>query len=190
MSSRPSRDGRSGIEEPGAAETVDPLAGSYYLESLTDRMEQGFARYLETIEGMGGMVEAVKRSYPQREIADAAFEYQQKLEKGEKHVVGVTSHTATVGGVKITEPAADLAVALAVASAARDFAVPADLIALGEVGLAGEVRRVSGVKRRLAEAARLGIRRALVPTNSGPYPDGINVTEVTTVAEAIARANG
>ena len=98
-------------------------------------------------------------------------------------------HTATVGGVKIAEPAADLAVALAVASAARDFAIPADLIAIGEVGLAGEVRRVNGVKRRVAEAARLGLKRAIVPADSGPYPEGINVIEVTSVAEAIARSH-
>lgn len=99
-------------------------------------------------------------------------------------------HTATVGGVKISEPAADLAVALAVASAARDFTISPQLIALGEVGLAGEVRRVSGLKRRLSEAARLGIKSALVPADSGPYPEGLRVIEVATVAQAIALAAG
>ena len=73
---------------------------------------------------------------------------------------------ATVGGVRIAEPAADLAVALAVASAARDVPLPTDLIAVGEVGLAGEVRPVSSAPRRLAEAARLGFRRALVPVGA------------------------
>src|SRR5205814_7463600 len=62
--------------ETGAADTVDPLAGSYYLEHLTQRMEQGFDRYLREIEGMGGMVEAVERGYPQREITDASFRFQ------------------------------------------------------------------------------------------------------------------
>ena len=76
-------------------------------------------------------------------------------------------YTATVGGMRITEPAADLAVALAVASARRDVALPPDLVVLGEVGLAGEVRRVTGVDRRLAEAARLGFTTALVPPDSG-----------------------
>jgi DNA repair protein RadA/Sms len=81
--------------------------------------------------------------------------------------------TATVGGMKIHEPSADLAVALAVASAARDIALPPDVVVLGEVGLAGEVRRVAGVKARLAEAARLGFTKALVPPDSGVIPPGI-----------------
>lgn len=94
-------------------------------------------------------------------------------------------HTATVGGMRITEPATDLAIALAVASAARDFAIPADLIAIGEVGLAGEIRRVTNLRQRLNEASRLGIKRALVPSDSGPYPSGLDVREVSGLAEAI-----
>jgi DNA repair protein RadA/Sms len=70
---------------------------------------------------------------------------------------------ATAGGVRLTEPAADLAVCLALASAARNWHVPADLGAFGEVGLGGEVRPVPQLDRRLAEAARLGFRRAVVP---------------------------
>ncbi len=94
-------------------------------------------------------------------------------------------HTATVGGMRITEPAVDLALALAVASAARDFAIPPSLIAIGEVGLAGEVRRVAGIRRRLSEAARLGVTTAIVPTGSGPYPEGLKVNEVDTVRQAL-----
>lgn len=94
-------------------------------------------------------------------------------------------HTATVGGMRITEPAVDLAVALAVASAARDLAIPAGFIALGEVGLAGEVRRVSGASRRLAEAQRLGVTHAIAPTDSGPHPHGMTVIEVSTVRDAL-----
>jgi DNA repair protein RadA/Sms len=94
-------------------------------------------------------------------------------------------HTATVGGMRITEPAVDLALALAVASAARDFAINPSLIAIGEVGLAGEVRRVAGIRRRLAEAARLGVTHAIVPKDSGPYPDGLNVHEVDSLREAL-----
>jgi DNA repair protein RadA/Sms len=74
--------------------------------------------------------------------------------------------TATVGGMRITEPAADLAVALAVASAKVDHPVPAGLVVLGELGLTGEIRRVAGVQRRLAEAARLGFTAAIVPPGS------------------------
>jgi len=79
---------------------------------------------------------------------------------------GCDVFTATVGGIRLGDPAVDLAVMLAVASAAGDKALPAGLIALGEVGLAGELRPVRDVRRRLAEAARLGFTRALVPAGS------------------------
>jgi DNA repair protein RadA/Sms len=95
-------------------------------------------------------------------------------------------YSATVGGVKLSEPAADLAVALALASAASDTPLPKNLVAIGEVGLAGEVRRVTGVQRRLAEAARLGFTHALVPADPGKVPEGMRVREVADVGEALA----
>ncbi|MFI1161810.1 DNA repair protein RadA [Streptomyces sioyaensis] len=95
-------------------------------------------------------------------------------------------YSATVGGVKLTEPAADLAVALALASAASDTPLPKNLVAIGEVGLAGEVRRVTGVQRRLSEAARLGFTHALVPTDPGKIPDGMRVLEVADVGAALS----
>ena len=78
--------------ESGAADTVDPLAGSYYLEDLTRRMEDGFERYLREIEAMGGMVEAVERGYPQREITEASFRFQQQVESKEKLIVGINAY--------------------------------------------------------------------------------------------------
>jgi DNA repair protein RadA/Sms len=93
--------------------------------------------------------------------------------------------SATVGGVRVTEPAADLALALAVASAARDAPIPPATVVLGEVGLSGEVRRVGAVGRRLAEAARLGFTAALVPPDPGPLPDGMRVTEVADLGAAL-----
>ncbi len=104
---------------------------------------------------------------------------------------------ATVGGIRVVEPAADLGVALAVTSAAHEFPLAADLVAIGEVGLTGEVRRVGAVPRRLAEAARLGFRRALVPPGCGPAatgsaPPGMTVLEVgdvRTAAHYAARAS-
>lgn len=95
-------------------------------------------------------------------------------------------YAATVGGVRLAEPAADLAVALATVSAARDRPLPADLVAIGEVGLAGEVRVVGAVRQRLAAAARLGFRRALVPSGSGEAPEGLKVMEVPDLIAAIA----
>jgi len=99
-------------------------------------------------------------------------------------------YAATVGGVRLTEPSADLAVALAVASTAANAPLPSNLVAIGEVGLAGEVRRVSGVQRRLAEAARLGFTHALVPPDPGKVPDGMRVVEVADMGEALAAIPG
>ena len=92
-----------------------------------------------------------------------------------------------MGGVRILEPAADLALALAIASAAKDRPLPAGLVAIGEVGLSGEIRRVGGTARRLAEAARQGYTAALVPVDSGPAPQGIRLIEVADLAGAIHR---
>jgi methylmalonyl-CoA mutase, N-terminal domain len=80
-------------EETGVANTIDPLGGSYFVEALTDRMEEQAYEYFEKIDALGGMVEAVKRGFPQREIADAAFRYQQELEAGERKMVGVNAYT-------------------------------------------------------------------------------------------------
>ncbi len=94
-------------------------------------------------------------------------------------------YTATVGGVRLGEPAADLAIALALASAAGNRPLPQNLVAIGEVGLAGEVRRVTGVQRRLSEAARLGFTQALVPPDPGKVPQGMKVTEVADIGDAL-----
>jgi DNA repair protein RadA/Sms len=93
--------------------------------------------------------------------------------------------TATVGGVRVNEPAADLAIALAVASARHDVPLPTDLVVLGEIGLAGDVRRVTGVDRRLAEAARLGFGAALVPPGTTPASSTLRVVEVRDIAGAL-----
>jgi methylmalonyl-CoA mutase N-terminal domain/subunit len=80
--------------ETGVTNTVDPLGGSYFVEALTDEMERSAYQYFRKIDELGGMVDAVKQSYPQREIADAAFELQQKIDAGERVVVGVNRYTA------------------------------------------------------------------------------------------------
>ena len=78
--------------ETGVAATADPLGGSYYVEALTDEMERRAYEYFAKIDELGGMVEAVKRNYPQREIADAAFELQREIDAGERIVVGVNRY--------------------------------------------------------------------------------------------------
>ena len=75
--------------ETGAAATADPLGGSYFVEALTDEMERRCYEYFAKIDALGGMVQAVKRNFPQREIADAAFEHQRAIDAGERIVVGV-----------------------------------------------------------------------------------------------------
>ncbi len=75
--------------ESGVAETLDPLGGSYCVEALTDQMEEGFWEYLDRIEGMGGVVQAIERGFFQKEIADSAYRHQKEVERGERTVVGV-----------------------------------------------------------------------------------------------------
>jgi DNA repair protein RadA/Sms len=92
-----------------------------------------------------------------------------------------------VGGMRIAEPAADLAVALAIASSRLDLPLPADVAACGEIGLGGEVRRVGRLEQRLREAARLGFRRVLVPAQlAGASVGGAQAIGVADVAAAVA----
>jgi methylmalonyl-CoA mutase N-terminal domain/subunit len=79
--------------ETGVVNTIDPLGGAYFVESLTDRMEELCYEYFDRIDQLGGMVEAVKTGFPQREIADASFELQTEIESGRRIVVGVNAFT-------------------------------------------------------------------------------------------------
>ncbi|HEY6776386.1 MAG TPA: methylmalonyl-CoA mutase family protein [Thermoleophilaceae bacterium] len=78
--------------ETGVASTIDPLGGSYFVEALTDRMERAAYEYFDKIDQLGGMVEAIKQNYPQREIAEASFRLQEEIERGERIVVGVNRY--------------------------------------------------------------------------------------------------
>jgi methylmalonyl-CoA mutase N-terminal domain/subunit len=77
--------------ETGVTNTIDPLGGSYFVEALTDRMEEQAYEYFAKIDELGGMVDAVKAGFPQREIADAAFTLQQEIDAGRRIVVGVNA---------------------------------------------------------------------------------------------------
>jgi methylmalonyl-CoA mutase N-terminal domain/subunit len=79
-------------EETGVTNTVDPLGGSYFVETLTDEMERAAYRYFARIDELGGMVDAIKQSFPQREIADASFRYQEEVRSGKRIVVGVNDY--------------------------------------------------------------------------------------------------
>ena len=96
---------------------------------------------------------------------------------------------SVAGGIRITEPAADLGLALSIVSNERNQPMPDGLVAIGELGLSGEVRRVGQLERRLSEAARHGMTRALIPAGSrAGRPSGLDVVEVRTVADAVAAA--
>ncbi len=79
--------------ETGVTNTIDPLGGSYFVEALTDRLEQHCYAYFKKIDELGGMVEAVKQGFPQREISDAAFDLQREIDTGRRIVVGVNRYT-------------------------------------------------------------------------------------------------
>ncbi len=97
-------------------------------------------------------------------------------------------YVSTVGGARVVEPGADLALALATVSSRENVALPPRLVAIGEVGLAGEIRPVTGTVRRLAEAARLGFTHAVVPAGSlepGQAPEGMRVAQAADLGEAV-----
>jgi methylmalonyl-CoA mutase N-terminal domain/subunit len=79
-------------EETGVANTVDPLGGSYFVEALTAKMEQGALDYFRKIDSLGGMVAAIEKGFPQREIQDSAYQYQKAVERGDQVIVGVNKY--------------------------------------------------------------------------------------------------
>ncbi|MFC1989530.1 methylmalonyl-CoA mutase [Chloroflexota bacterium] len=81
-------------EETGVLNTIDPLAGSYFVEALTNEMEEKAWEYIEKIDKMGGMLAAIEKGFPQIEIANAAYNFQQQIDKGEKVMVGVNKYVA------------------------------------------------------------------------------------------------
>jgi methylmalonyl-CoA mutase N-terminal domain/subunit len=88
-------------EESGVTNTIDPLGGSYFVEALTDRVERDAMAYIERIDQMGGMIGAIERGFPQKEIADASYHYQRQVDRGEKAIVGVNKYT--IEGERRTE---------------------------------------------------------------------------------------
>jgi methylmalonyl-CoA mutase, N-terminal domain len=89
--------------ESGVTGTADPLGGSYFLESLTNEIERGARDYIDRIDAMGGMVAAIERGYPQREIADAAYRYQTAIDRKEKIVIGVNDYVTEEKPIEILQ---------------------------------------------------------------------------------------
>ncbi|WP_290057961.1 DNA repair protein RadA [Amycolatopsis solani] len=182
-------EGIVGVPDPSGlflSHTAEPVAGT----AITVSME-GKRPLLGEVQAL---VSSTSAPQPRRAVSGldsarvamvlAVLEKRGGLKLGDKDV-----YTATVGGMKITEPGIDLAVVLALTSSFGDVALSPRLVSVGEVGLAGEIRRVPSVGRRLAEAARLGFTYALVPPDSGKPPAGIRVLEVANVADALNAAS-
>jgi methylmalonyl-CoA mutase N-terminal domain/subunit len=130
-------------EETGVPLTIDPLGGSYYLESLTDRMEALAMEYIATIDAMGGMIRAIDTGYPQKEIADAAYRYQLQEDRGDKVVVGVNRYA-----MREDRPIPYLRI---------DEQVELDQIErVGRFKAARDMARVERRLKQLAEACRSG----------------------------------
>jgi DNA repair protein RadA/Sms len=95
-------------------------------------------------------------------------------------------YMATVGGMRMTDPSSDLAILMAVASAYTDIALPANMVFIGEVGLAGDIRRTAAVGKRIAEAARLGYTHAVIPPEGDDlHPAGMHLLRCPTVGRAL-----
>ncbi|MET8995417.1 DNA repair protein RadA [Amycolatopsis sp. Hca4] len=182
-------EGIVGVPDPSGlfmSRTAEPVSGTAITVSL-----EGKRPLLGEVQAL---VSSTAAPQPRRAVSGldsarvamvlAVLEKRGGLKLGDKDV-----YAATVGGMKITEPGIDLALVLALTSSFEDVALSPRLVSVGEVGLAGEIRRVPSVGRRLAEAARLGFTHALVPPDSGKPPAGIRVLEVANVADALNAAN-
>ncbi|OLC23523.1 MAG: DNA repair protein RadA [Actinobacteria bacterium 13_1_40CM_4_65_12] len=141
------------------------------------------------------LVNKIDSNYPPRRIASGidinrVLMLVAVVEKRANIALGKSDIFVNVaGGIRITEPAADLGLALSIYSNTRDRPLPDGLVAIGELGLAGEVRRVGQLDRRLQEAARHGLTRALIPAGARAVrPSGLDVVEVRSLAEAISAA--
>ncbi len=110
----------------------------------------------------------------------AVLEKRARLNVGQNDI-----YLSTVGGMRLTDPSSDLAVALAIASAYADIPMPTTVVAIGEVGLAGDLRRVTGMDRRLAEAARLGFTCAVIPPGVKDVPPSLTVQSADNISEAL-----
>jgi methylmalonyl-CoA mutase, N-terminal domain len=146
-------------EETGVANTIDPLGGAYFVEALTDRMEELAYDYFQKIDQLGGMVEAVKRGFPQREIADAAFELQHEIDSGRRTVVGVNRFTEGDEGqlaILRIDPALEQQQITRVQAARADRDQEAVAAVLRAIGEAAENEQTN-LMPLLIDAARAGV---------------------------------
>jgi methylmalonyl-CoA mutase, N-terminal domain len=146
--------------ESGVTQTIDPLGGSYFLEKMTLDMEKGAFDYFEKMDAMGGMVKAIERGYPQKEIAEASYQYQRAVEAGEKVIVGANQFV-----VDEPEPQNILYIDESVA-----VGQTRKLKALRERRSNDEVRRtLDALKKAAAQEPQPGTNGNISPVNTMPY---------------------
>lgn len=133
-------------------------------------------------EGTAGQSRRSAQGVDQRRLALVLAVLEQRLGMS---VAGCDVFVSAVGGVRVAEPAADVAIALALVSAAAGLALPAGLVACGEIGLAGELRHVPAVDRRLVEAARLGFAQAVLPASCREAPPGLSLLRAGALVDAV-----
>ncbi|MCT1367666.1 DNA repair protein RadA [Rothia sp. p3-SID1597] len=181
-------DGISGVSDPSGlfvSRTAHPVAGT----CLTVTME-GRRPLLAEVQAL---LDESSTAQPRRataglDSARTAMLLAVLQRRAGFNVGKLDCYLSTVGGVRLTEPAADLATVMALASAAEDRPLPRKLAVFGEVGLAGEVRAVPGIRQRIAEVARLGFTHVMVPASPAGVdgiPEGVHVKEVSSVVEAV-----
>ncbi|MGN6606073.1 MAG: DNA repair protein RadA [Jatrophihabitans sp.] len=187
-------DGLAGLPDPSGlflSERSTAVAGTCVTVTLEGKRPMVTEIQALTTPGHGGSPRRAVSSLDSSRVAmllAVLMRHDDKVRYGDQDV-----YAATVGGIAAHEPAADLAVALALASAGRDAPIAPTLCAIGEVSLAGDVRRVPALDRRLAEAARLGFTAALVPASSvgevvSPVVAGMRTIPVATIDDAITEA--
>lgn len=131
-------------EETGAANTIDPLAGSYFVEALTNKMEEEAWDYIHKIDDMGGMVKAIEKGFPQMEISDAAYKFQKQIDAGEKAMIGINKYLEADQQVNIPRTEID------------DSIEVEQLRRLAEVKRKRDGRKVADCLRDLANACKKG----------------------------------
>jgi methylmalonyl-CoA mutase N-terminal domain/subunit len=135
-------------EETGVAAVADPLAGSYFVETLTDQMEQRANEYIEKIDKMGGIVKAVEEGYPQREIARSAYEFQRQVDAGDRTIVGVNRYQMETEG---------------------------DPIPTLKIDRGPEEQQIAGIQRLRAERDAAAAERCLAAVRAACRDDGANL---------------
>ena len=155
------------LEESGVANTVDPLGGSYAIEALTDRMESEAEDYIRRIDEMGGIVRAIDEGFPQAEIADAAYEFQQATDAGEYVTVGVNGYESESNGRDVEILKIDLATEREQRERVVAFKAGRDATVVAQ--------RIEAVRSAAAED------RNLMPPVMEAVRDGVTVGEISDV---------